>query len=568
MREALDPRRPPARSAGTGGCARLLADELGVRPDRTTDALYAECVAGLHPAGPDLVGRQQELARAESALRAAVRGRRGRARRARGGGLGKSALCRRLAAQARDDGWTVASARRDLAQRPYVPLVEAVEQLLDRDREPGRPAPGPDRSVLAELTPLAAPAPPLDGPLSRHQVIGALRRVLLPGPDGTALLVVDDAHLADAATLDALLHLAGTSSGACWSRSPTARPRPPRVLVEGLARLDRAGAVVAVDLAPLGRDAAAALVVAAAPGRPRGRPSSTRARPGRRQPVLLVELARAGDGRAPGRAPRHRLGRRHRPVPRPGRRHGGRAGADRAAATTWTRPRSSPSPGCPRTRPASPSTAALAEGVLVVGRHPLPLPARAGAPRPSPAGAAAPARPLHRELAPGPGPPAGTGAGGAALARGERPAEGRALVAHRGRARRRLARSPDALALLDPLLGHAPDHLDGLCPARGERWRRSATRAPRPPSPRPLRVAPPRVARDPGAGRRCRRCGRATRRPRSSRWRACGRRRWRRLAHALALSGAAAMGHADPAVGLARARRPALAVETGDPARS
>ncbi|CAA9435330.1 MAG: hypothetical protein AVDCRST_MAG66-3544, partial [uncultured Pseudonocardia sp.] len=268
MREALDRGDRPTAIRWYGRLRAVLADELGVRPDRTTDALYAECVAGLHPAGPDLVGRQQELARAQSALPAAVRGDAAVLAVRGAAGLGKSALCRRLAAQARDDGWTVASVVATSRSGPYVPLVEAVEQLLDRDRELVDRLPVRTRSVLAELTPLAAPAPPLDGPLSRHQVIGALRRVLLPGPDGSALLVVDDAHLADAATLDALLHLAGTSSGRVLV-TLAHRPDPaPDVLVQGLARLDRAGALVAVDLAPLDRVAAVALVVAAAPGRP------------------------------------------------------------------------------------------------------------------------------------------------------------------------------------------------------------------------------------------------------------------------------------------------------------
>ena len=65
--------------------------------------------------------------------------------------------------------------------------------------------------MLAELTSLAAPAAPLESPLTRHRVIGAVRRLLLAAGDGAAVaLVVDDAHLADEATIDVLHHLGST----------------------------------------------------------------------------------------------------------------------------------------------------------------------------------------------------------------------------------------------------------------------------------------------------------------------------------------------------------------------
>jgi hypothetical protein len=67
---------------------------------------------------------------------------------------------------------------------------------------------GQPRAVLAELSPLAGPAAPLDGGVTRHKVIGAFRHLFSACGDAAGvLLVVDDAHFADEATSEALLYL-------------------------------------------------------------------------------------------------------------------------------------------------------------------------------------------------------------------------------------------------------------------------------------------------------------------------------------------------------------------------
>ena len=122
------------------------------------------------------------------------------------------------------------------------------------------------RPVLAELTSLAAPAAPLESPLTRHRMIGAFRRLLLAAGDGAAVaLVLDDAHLADEATIDVLHHL-GSAGGTPVLAVLAYRPEPaPEVLTRGVARLARGGKAVEIDLGPLDREDAAALVSAGAP---------------------------------------------------------------------------------------------------------------------------------------------------------------------------------------------------------------------------------------------------------------------------------------------------------------
>lgn len=64
-------------------------------------------------------------------------------------------------------------------------------------------------TTLAELTALAAPAPRRDGALTRHMVIGAVRRLIGACRVATGgLLVIDDAHLADDGIVEAWAQLA------------------------------------------------------------------------------------------------------------------------------------------------------------------------------------------------------------------------------------------------------------------------------------------------------------------------------------------------------------------------
>lgn len=266
MRSALDAGSHAAAIRWYGRLRTALRRELGILPSAETVAIYDECVAGLGITEPAFVGRQLELASATALLRSesggelatlAVRG---------PAGIGKSALCRELARVARAEAWTTITVGATEAGGPYAPLVSVAEQLVARDRALLEAVGSPARSVLAELTALAPPDAPLESPLTRHRVIGAFRRLLLAAGGGDAVaLVVDDAHLADEATIDVLHHL-GSASGTPILAVLAYRPAPaPEALTRGVARLARAGKAVEIDLGPLDRAEAAALVAAAAP---------------------------------------------------------------------------------------------------------------------------------------------------------------------------------------------------------------------------------------------------------------------------------------------------------------
>ncbi len=119
--------------------------------------------------------------------------------------------------------------------------------------------------MLAELTSVAGPAAALERPLTRHEVIGAFRRLLLAAGDGAPVaLIVDDAHLADEATTDLLLHL-GSPGGSALLVVLAYRGEPSRaVLVRGVGRLVRGGKALEIDLGPLDREDATMLVAAGA----------------------------------------------------------------------------------------------------------------------------------------------------------------------------------------------------------------------------------------------------------------------------------------------------------------
>jgi DNA-binding SARP family transcriptional activator/tetratricopeptide (TPR) repeat protein len=265
MRRELAAGSRPAAIRWYGRLRTALRRELGILPSGDTEAIYDECVAGLRITEPAFVGRQLELARVTALLRSEPGGELG-ALVVRGpAGIGKSALCREVARVARTEGWMVIAVGATEAGGPYAPLASVAEQLVARDRALLDAVGSRGRSVLAELTSVAAPAAPLESPLTRHRVIGAFRRLLLAAGDGAAVaLIVDDAHLADEATVDVLHHL-GSAGGTPVLAVLAYRPEPaPEVLTGGVARLARAGKAVEIDLGPLDRDDAASLVAAGA----------------------------------------------------------------------------------------------------------------------------------------------------------------------------------------------------------------------------------------------------------------------------------------------------------------
>ena len=122
--------------------------------------------------------------------------------------IGKTAFCRQAAEVAQAQGWPAVRVHAGDAARPLGLVSALVEQLL-LDDPTALQAIGPHaHSVLAQLTAAAAPAQPLPGPMSRHQVVGALRRLLLAGSaSGPLLVVVDDVHAADEGSAQALVQM-------------------------------------------------------------------------------------------------------------------------------------------------------------------------------------------------------------------------------------------------------------------------------------------------------------------------------------------------------------------------
>ncbi|MFY9615400.1 MAG: AAA family ATPase, partial [Candidatus Dormiibacterota bacterium] len=238
-----------------------LVRDVGVQPDEETRALYDQCTAGLRTDETVFVGREVELALAAGHLRAVAEGRTS-ALLVRGpSGIGKSAFLHEIAGRARADGWRVISVSAQSSGQPYRPLGAAVEQLLVQGRAALDELPERSRAILARLTPLAPPAPAHKGALTRHQVVAAVQRALDVTATGRpTMLCVEDAHLLDEATADALLQLvAGGNSRLLVTpayRAEWIRTSLPHGIVE-LASGDRA---VAIELGPLSDDALAELV--------------------------------------------------------------------------------------------------------------------------------------------------------------------------------------------------------------------------------------------------------------------------------------------------------------------
>lgn len=241
-----------------------LQEALGVAPDRQTEALYERCIAGLQATGPAFVGRALAIAQAMAWLGQEPTERPGGLVLQGPGGIGKSALGREIAGQAGGRGWTTLRVEATGSGRAYAVVAAIAERVLLKDRAPLDRIGDAARNVLALLSPLAAPAKPLPGPLGRHQIVGAIRRLLVAwGAGADVLLHVDDAHLADDADVDVLMQLAMTGAPVCVLLGV----RPPPVgstLTRAVARLQRAGALQVLEVEPLDEDECRRLVVRAA----------------------------------------------------------------------------------------------------------------------------------------------------------------------------------------------------------------------------------------------------------------------------------------------------------------
>lgn len=281
-----------------------LQHTLGVSPEAQTEALYERCVAGLQAVGPTLVGRGPVLAQVAAWLGMPATERPAGIVLRGSAGMGKSALCREIEVQARRRGWT--ALRIDAAEsgRTYEVVASLAERLILDDRAVLDRIGAPARTVLAQLSALAAPAHAPLGPLGRHQVVGALRRLLLAAaPGAPVLLLVDDAHRLDDADVDVLMQLAIAGAPVCLllATRPLAAAA---ALAQAVSRLQRAGVLQTIDLEPLDDDDGRRLALQARPAPLPDEVLSRIVQAAEGNPFAVIELARCAapghHGRLPG----------------------------------------------------------------------------------------------------------------------------------------------------------------------------------------------------------------------------------------------------------------------------
>ncbi len=263
MQEAIGAGLRPAALRWYEQARVQLATELGVVPGPDTEALRERALAGLTPAGPGLVGREADLARAAGVLREADAHRLGLLAVRGPPGIGKTAFCRELGVMAQARGRVVHRTHAEPAEPALAPLARLAEDLMLGAR-PLLAAVGTHAHlVLGALTADPSAPQPL-GPVSRHQVVGALTTLLRACAHGAPTMVVlDDAQHADRATSDALLTLASSVPDVLVVlayRPGDGATAPGDPLPTGLARVHRQGRAALLDLGRLDDDAIRALV--------------------------------------------------------------------------------------------------------------------------------------------------------------------------------------------------------------------------------------------------------------------------------------------------------------------
>ena len=303
LMEALDRSGRPASALAAYAEAReRLAEALGVSPSEETESLHAAILSGGTPdkpephgridvTPPELHGRAAALGRLNGLLERAENGH-GQVVQVEGeAGIGKSALLDVWGRLVGADGVGVVSVGCDELGRavPYQPLFDAVELLLhEAVGSDAGDVLGPDAAVLGPLldgeatSAGSAQIAALTDPGAGHALlVASLFNVVRRRARRTPLvLMIDDVHLADAATM-------------AWLGLAARRLADSRVVVVTARRTEEGAAVpqaTKIALGPLDLDATAAIVGTA-------RARELHARSGG-HPLFLVELAASDPGDA------------------------------------------------------------------------------------------------------------------------------------------------------------------------------------------------------------------------------------------------------------------------------
>lgn len=267
----LVPADPPVLpEAGTAGPGAPAMPTPAARPAAATSPAPA-CWWEEATSGPPWVGRADELAALESAYRHAAEGTPTIVTVAGQDGVGKTRLAAELAARAASDGALVVRGAADPGdQGPFGLFRHALDQWV-LVHEPDPTAwPASAARALAGLSPRLADRAAVDpdptGPSDAYLVADALREVSARAlGDRPLVLVLDDLHWADAASLQMVRQVLRTPAG--WGLlvvatcRDTAAPGSPELL-DLLAELYARPGAVPVQLGPLAPDEAVELLSA------------------------------------------------------------------------------------------------------------------------------------------------------------------------------------------------------------------------------------------------------------------------------------------------------------------
>ncbi|MCK6210717.1 AAA family ATPase [Georgenia sp. EYE_87] len=246
---------------------RALRRELGAAPGPRALALREKALAmfrgsAVGPAkDPDLVGREQELARLDRLLDAVQRGR-GQVLFVSGPpGIGKSATLVRLERGAAARGMRVGTglAARTAADWPYAPVLEALSAVCRHHPGLLDGLPDPLRDEIERA--MSGRQQQWDGAGGHQRLyVAAVELLRLAGAGNGAVLTIDEADEADVASLRLLHQLARATAGEKVLIAVAHGSAPPPALAQMRAALLARDQATTLDLRPLSRAASLTLV--------------------------------------------------------------------------------------------------------------------------------------------------------------------------------------------------------------------------------------------------------------------------------------------------------------------